>query len=292
MRRADKVLLTMGSAMLISSGAAVAGSPTTYGAWSVTGGVITPSVTCPSGFTCGAAITGNGFFQRQITATDGTKYFQTIITPTGATATSGAISALEFTDENFVKQGGGTGIADSQHLSAPSTTANPGVFTSTTAINAGWAQGVGENAIDLHQNVNDTTNGFTLDFTLTDASTDNTAPIVGINESVSLYSPTSVNSSPTDKQVFYLKQLKAAGAGTSVALPTGATPATTISWAANDIIQAMWLGQEVTAGTGGTQAFGVQGYTDVTTAVTASYSDQSAVGPWNWDTTFGTAPTF
>ena len=295
MQRANKLLLTMGSAMLISSGVAMAGSPTPYGAWSVNSGAITTNVACPSGFSCGAAITGDGFFQRQLTATDGTKYFQTIITPTGATAggTGPALSTLEFTDENFVKQGGGTGIADSQNVSAAGTIANPGDFTSTTAINAGWAKAsASENQIDLHQGLNDTTNQFTLDFTLQDASTNNSAPVVGINESVGLYTAGNPNSSPTDKQVFYLKQLKAPASGTSAALPAGATPATTISWATGDIIQAMWLGQEVTAGTGGAQDFGVQGYTNVTTPATASYSDQSSVGPWNWDATFGTAPSF
>lgn len=296
MRKANKLLLTMGSAMLISSGAAVAGPPAQYNAWSVSGGAITPSVSsngndatgCPTGFTCGAAITGDGFFQRQVTAGDGTKYFQTIVTPTGATASGSGLSGLEFTDENFVKQGGGTGIADSQHISAAGTPSNPGDFASTTNINAGWAKtSASENLIDLNQSVTDAVNGFTLDFTLTDASTNNTAPVVGINESVSL--------GGTDKQEFYLTQLKASGAGTSTpTLPTGATGTGSISWAANDIIQAMWLGQAVTAGTGGTQGFNVQGYTNVTTGSTTSYSEQGPIptGPFSWDSTFGTAPVF
>ncbi|MEJ2653547.1 MAG: hypothetical protein P8173_17705, partial [Gammaproteobacteria bacterium] len=285
-------LITMGSAMLIASGAAMAGPPTAYGAWSVSGGAIAPTSPCPTGFTCGAAITGDGFFQRQITDSVGTQYFQTIITPVGATATSGALSGLAFTDENFVQQAGGTGIADQQNVSAPSTTANPGVFTSTTAINSGWAQGAGENAIDLVQTVDDSaaTAPFTLAFTLTDASTNNTAPVVGINESVSLYSPGNPNSSPTDKQVFNLKQLKGPASPTSVSL-TGATDSTgagsivggvgTVNWVQGDLIQAMWMGQVVTSGTGGTQAFGVQTYTNVdgaTDAGSITLVDQSAIG--------------
>jgi hypothetical protein len=108
---------------------------------------------------------------------------------------------------------------------------------------------------------------------------------VGINETVSL--------GGTDKQEFYLKQLKASGTGTSTpTLPSGATGTGSVSWVANDIIQAMWLGQAVTAGTGGTQVFGVQGYTNVTTGSTTSYSDQSSTGPFSWDATFGTAPVF
>lgn len=309
MRRADKVaILTMGSALLITSGAAMAGPPTAYNGWAVSGGTITPSVSCPSTFTCGAAITGDGFFQRQITASDGTKYFQTIITPTGATATSGALGSLAFTDENFVQQGGGTGIADQQQVTAPSTTANPGVFTSTTAINSGWAQGAGENAIDLHQNVTDagtgslTTNpNFNLDFTLQDASTNNTAPVVGITEQVSLYTAGNPNSDPNDKQEFVLKQLKAPSAGSANLI--GATDSSgfgsisagtgTVSWDANNLIQSMWMGQVVTSGTGGTQAFGIQTYTNVdgtnSNAGSVSLVDQGSIGPYSATNT-GTTP--
>ncbi|MEJ2553094.1 MAG: hypothetical protein P8079_03525 [Gammaproteobacteria bacterium] len=325
MRKAHKVaLITMGSAMLITSGAAMAGPPTAYGDWTVSGGPISPNVTCPATFTCGAAITGDGFFQRQITDSTGTQYFQTIITPVGATATTAtALSNLAFTDENFVQQAGGTGIADQQNVYAPSTVSNPGDFTSTTAINSGWAQGAGENAIDLAQTVDDSAAQapFTLAFTLTDSSTNNSAPVVGINEQVSLYSPGNPNSDPNDKQTFYLKQLKATSASSEVldgatdatgagVLDTSVTPNTgTIAWGNGDLIQAMWMGQVVTSGTsGGAQAFGVQTYTNVDGGgVTANIGsvtlvDQSAIGSagagatgpgaW-WDSTvFGTAPTF
>lgn len=300
-------LITMGSAMLIASGAAMAGPPTAYGAWSVSGGTISTTSPCPTGFTCGAAITGNGFFQRQISDSAGVKYFQTIIAPTGATATSGALGSLAFTDENFVQQqGGGTGIADQQNVFAPSTTAQPGNFTSTTAINSGWAQGAGENAIDLHQNVTDpgpagtlaTNPNFNLDFLLSDASTNNTLPVVTINEQVSLYTPGNVNSNPNDKQDFYLKQQKATALG-SVSL-TGATDSSgtgsisggvgSLSYAANDLIQSMWMGQVVTSGTGATaQPFGVQSYSNVTNPGTISLVDQGSVGPYSFTDT-GTTP--
>lgn len=313
MRRADKVLLTMGSAMLISSAAALADPPTPYGQYSVNNGTITYSpttpsgtdATCPSGFTCGAAITGNGFFQRQITQ-GGVKYFQTITTATDATATSGQLATIDFTDENFVKQGGGTGIADQQQVHAPSTTLNPGDFLSTTAINGGWAKAsASQDAINVTQTISDTVNGFDLTFNLADASTNNTAPIVTIDEAVSLYTSTNPNSDPADKQHFYLYQLKGPASPSSVSLPSGAIPTTSLSWAQDEIIQAMWLGQAVTAGTGGVQAFGVQSYSNVTAGTQISYSEQGAIGSngppstastgpgtW-WDTSvFNTAPTF
>ena len=141
MRRANIVSLTMGSAMLISAAAAMAGPPTgiTYGGFSATSGTI--SAACPGTYTCGAAITGNGFFQRALTNSGGTTFYQTIVLPTGAAVTGGVTSGLAFADENFVQQGGGTGIADQSTLFQLGTTSNPGDFTASTQINSGWAQG-------------------------------------------------------------------------------------------------------------------------------------------------------
>jgi hypothetical protein len=319
MRTANKLLLTMGSAMLISSGVVMADPPTSYGQYTVLNGGITPNP-CPSGFTCGAPTTGKGFFQRQLTDSSGNKYFQTIITPTSTTpgttygTTANPLSSLDFTDENFVKQGGGTGIADSQHVYSAATTANPGDFSSTTAINSGWAKAsAAQNAIDLHQNINDVTSGFGVDFTLQDASTDNSAPVVTLREDVSLYTAGNPNSGEDDKQVFVLKQLKAGSDG-STTQPVGAIPVTSISWTTGQLIQAMWLAQVVTSGTtASTQAFGVQSYTNVDKLnanqpdPTMSYADLNgigsagapppagtATGPGTWwdAAVFGTAPVF
>lgn len=310
MRRTNTVLLTLGSAMLISSSVALAAPPISYGQYTATGGTITTgevlggtftAAACPAGFTCGAAITGDGFLQRQVTDTGtGNVYFQTIILDKGSTVASNGttgfadLSTSPFADESFVLQGGGTGIADSSHVFATPTAPDTSTFTGDTALNVGWAKGTTENLIDVHQVIDDP-NKATMDFSLTDASTDNSQPIVTIDETV--YMADAAGNNPNnDRQHLYLKQLKASGAGTTVALPTGATPATTLSYAANDIVQVMWLGQQVTGGTtGGQQLFGTQAYTinPTTTATSISYSDQTATGPWNWDTTFfGAAPTF
>jgi hypothetical protein len=279
MRRANKVLLTMGSAMLISSGAAMAGPPAPmgYNQYTASGGSIT--ATCPTGATCGTAITGNGFYQRSVSIGSNT-YFQTIVLPTGATVSSaGDIAGLSFADENFVQQGGGTGIADNQHLFASGTSSNPGDFTADTAINSGWAN-TGGDVIALSQTVVDSSAGFNLGFSLTGDGTNTTS--LSVTQDVSLGS--------SDLQKFDLRQVTAAAGGdtSGFALPDGGT----ISWTAGQVIQAVWMGQAVTAGPS-QQLSGFQGYTNVSTDVAATYTDQVTTGPWNYDTTdFGSAPSF
>lgn len=294
MRRSNTVLLTMGSAMLISSGIALAAPPISYGNFSASAGAITAGA-CPSGFSCAAAITGDGFLQRQVTDTGtGTVYFQTIIVDKGSTIADGTdLSAATFADESFVQQGGGTGIADSSHVLAGPVAPDTSTFTGDTQINVGWAKGPTEDLINVNQTINDP-NKAVMIFNLTDNSTDNTNPVVTLDQTVWMADGAG-NNPNNDRQHMYLKQLQAASSGTTAALPTGATPATTLSYNAGDIIQAMWLGQQVTGGTtGGAQNFGTQSYTvnPTTTADSISYSDQTVVGPFNWDTTFGTAPTF
>lgn len=281
MRRANKVLLTMGSAMLISSGAALAGPPggIAYNGFTASGGTI--SAACPAAATsCGTAITGDGFFQRSLVI-GGVTYYQTIVLPTGADVASAAdISDLAFADENFVQQGGGTGIADSQHLFAAGTVSNPGDFTADTFINSGWAQGAGD-VISLSQVVDDGANGFNVGFALTGDGTNTTS--LTVTQEVSL--------GGSDRQSFDLRQVTATDAGdtSGFPLPNGDT----ISWVSGDIIQAVWMGQAVTASD--QQLSGFQGYTNITTGVAVSYTDQTATGPFAgaWDDTdFGTAPAF
>jgi len=282
MRRANKVLLTMGSAMLISAGAAVAGPPAAYNGYSSASGTIT--ATCPTGSfdSCGTAITGDGFFQRSVVI-GGQTYFQTIVLPNGANVSNSAdIANLAFADENFVKQGGGEGIADSQHLFAAGVSTNPGDFTADTLINSGWAQGTADSVIALTQSVVDTAVGFNLGFGLTGDGVNTTS--VDVTQSVALDKTLAL----PDKQEFALHRLTATAAGTSVALPNSAS----VTWASGDVIQAVWMGQSVTAVA--TQVSGYQAYAVVAGSTTASvsYSDQTSTGPWSYDTTFGTAPTF
>lgn len=284
MRRANKVILTMGSAMLISAGAAMAGPPAPYNDYTANNGTI--SATCPTGSfdSCGTAITGTGFFQRSVVIA-GKTYFQTIVLPNDANVTgAGDIANLAFADENFVQQGGGTGIADNQHLFASGTATNPGDFTADTSINSGWAK-TGTNVINLTQSISDSAAAFDLGFTLASDGVSDQANSVAVTQSVKL----NTASTSTDKQVFDLRRLLKTDTGTTVALPGSAG---TIAWASNDVIQAVWMGQQVTAT--GTQDSGFQSYSNVTSGTQVSYTDQTATGPWSYDTSAfgGSAPTF
>jgi len=285
MLRRHKILLTMGSAMVITSSAAMAGPPggIAYNGFTATNGTI--SAPCPSAASsCGAAITGNGFFQRSLVIS-GVTYYQTIVLPTGANVASPAdLTNIGFSDENFVQQGGGTGIADNQHLFAATTSSNPGNFTANTAINSGWAQGTGS-VINLNQTVNDPATSFNVGFSLTGDGTNTTS--LNVTESVNL--------GGTDHQNFDLRQITATSAGNTSAflLPNGSS----IAWVSGDVIQAVWMGQQVTAS--GAQLSGFIGYTNVTSNVAVSYTDQTATGPTTgafngtYDTTvFGAVPTF
>ena len=327
MRIPNTVLLTMGSAMLISSGVAMAAAPTSFGQYTATTGIISPTGTggCPSGFTCGAAITGDGFLQRQITDGSNT-YFQTIIldkqsnvsTDTGTGLAD--LSAATFADESFVQQGGGTGIADSNHVFSPSdlSAADKSNFTSNAKILVGTQfKGTSDNLIDVAQAINDPSTLTNVSFNLTDSSTDNSQPIVTIDSTVYLVRDTTTTPQPTDpRQRFYLKQLQASTASSlpdlATATPAGTLAGTQVSYAANDIIQLMWLGQTVQTDNTNTsivQPFGFESFavnpngtttTALTTPATQTYSTQQAVGtgttsgsPFLWDTVFGTTqPVF
>lgn len=93
------LLTSMMIAQLMS--AALAAPPNPYDQWQAThlgcsdGAVLEES--CPAGFTCGAAIFGDGFVQRTVTEDSGTQYFQTIITD------SSGSPAL---DESYIRPGG------------------------------------------------------------------------------------------------------------------------------------------------------------------------------------------
>lgn len=260
--------LTMGSAMLIMCGAAMAGPPVPYGAYTVDGaGNITAP--CPAGSTCSAPVAGANFLQRTL-AVGGVTYFQTIILDPGN----------GFKDENFVQQGGNTGIADQQGID----TITSGVaFKSASNLNIGWAKGATDNLVTITQSLDNRINpGDTKQFVLNFSVINNdplstTADKVNIDQTVAL-NPTVASSIDTEKQLFQLQQLKAPS---TIAKPPGATPALpngqTIGWTAGDVIQAVWLGQAVNVGTD-LQKFGFQGMNDLTAGHldSASYSDLTA----------------
>lgn len=301
MRKPNNVLLTMGSAMLIFSGAAMAGPPMAYGQFNANAsGVITSTGTggCPAAATsCGAAVTGNGFFQRSVVI-GGVTYFQTIILPENTAVSGSALSTVPFADENFVRQGVAPtcstdpttcgGIADSQHLYELGSLSNPGDVSAATTINAGWARGTGD-VVSLNQSVIDAAAGFNVGFTMTGDGTNSTS--LSVTQDISLNTD---GTHPNDKQKFDLRQLTASSAGTlSPLLPTGSTNGGTISWQAQQIINAVWMGQAVTTSGTDQQFSRYQGYSNVTTGADTAYTDQTAAAPINYDTAiFGAAPTF
>src|SRR3569833_2345728 len=154
----------------ILSGAAWADPPVTdgFGKWSVNGSGnivynytnhVVGDTTCPLGFTCGTAVTGAGFSQRQITDASGNKYFQTVVTP--ETAVSVSSSAVSFADESFVKVGV-TGISSHQHASDIAVyVMDTTDFYTSTAVNTGWASGGTYKDLEVAQSVAVTNNNGT-----------------------------------------------------------------------------------------------------------------------------------
>jgi hypothetical protein len=168
-----KLLTSVGSAVMIMAGTAMAGAPTgynsgasgntsagVYDAWSatlVTGATsivinVGAGATCPAGWTCGAPVTGDGFYQREI-SNGAAKYFQTIITDAGV---SGAPSTLGYADETFVRIGV-TGLAGKQRMTVSSVdgaTFEKTTFATSTLIDSGWADAVAnQDHIDISQGV-------------------------------------------------------------------------------------------------------------------------------------------
>jgi hypothetical protein len=345
----NTVLLTMGSAMLISSSVAMAAAPTHFGQFTATNTTGTSDITapCPTGNAadCTGAITGDGFLQRQVTI-GGKAYFQTIILEKGATvspiggtgpdAAYADLSTVKFADESFVTANNtgctgpscGTGIADTSNVYADNSgsgSSDTSVFNTTATILVGDFKDPTDNQIAVDQTIKDpTTTKTNIAFNLTDASTDNSSPVITISSTVYLnQDPSAVPADTDPHQTFYLQQLKVDSASAGGVLPDLATLGSTtttgtqVSYAANDIIQVLWVGQTVASDTTTTppsiQAFGVEsfsvnpnGYTAPATATaTQSYSNQNAVGlentsttpstfnPFAWDTIFGTTqPVF
>ncbi len=304
MRKANQLLI-LGSAATLASGAALAGPPVPFDQWSVTNGTVTVDygggATCPTGFTCGAALTGDGFFQRQLTDNaTGAKYFQTIVTDLGAT---GSPASLSFADESYVMQGGTTGIANQQRMD--STTPGQGTLTATSVLNMGWAHAAGSPDVDIMQTVSDAATGLTSSMTFKqnrDTNGNATGTALDLDQSIVL---DAVNN---DKQGFVLRKRDGDLNGTSrdaavdpPLLPAGATPSDNMSWAATDNIQVVWIGQAVTTTAGSQDKFGYQGYTNFSVTPnatisyfdTASFGDTPGKGGWNWQTTpFGPQPVF
>lgn len=308
MRRANNIALTMGSAAFIVAGAVSAAPPVAYDQWqaakltngtteiqNASGTSLANPSTCPSGFTCGAGISGDGFMQRTLTDTaTGVQYFQTIITDKGV---NGQPATLSFADESFVRSGGSAnanGIASKQRVTDLGVTQPGTELVTSNELNLGWASSANTPAIVLSQTVSQSALGFSTGFTLTDipgaaggqtgSGTNGELRTIGLNQSILLDTTTP---GATDKQVFALRQTDAAAAG-SLTIGSQSRP-----FAAGEAIKAIWVGQNMPS-TGG-QVFGFEGYSNVNQGdvPVSFFTLASPVEPRFWNTNlFGAAPSF
>lgn len=290
MRNVFKIVSSVGSAALLLSGAAMAAAPAGYSAdnWTVNAtGVV--SATCPVA-SCTVLADGTGFKQIQFTSA-GKTYIQTILAE-GWTSGGGATQApsgLKFTDENLV-QIGVSGSPAVQGLVSKTRIvdgAAPALgvtgFGTTTDIATGWGTvstgNQAEVGIDLdisERPVGATTaaNDFLSTFGFTGATTTggaNVAISLGMDQTVML-------GNISDKQRF-ATTIKTAGA---LAAPAGGfkfagntTDPSTITWAATDRLQAIWVAQSVTgAGNGvSTAPFATSVLGNVTTGTAVRVTD-------------------
>lgn len=302
MSKAFKTASSLGAAALVLSGAAMAAAPMADGfdKWDVTGGTITPTTAggvgdnCPATWTCSAAVTGDGFYQRQISDGSGNDYFQTIITDKGV---SGSPGALTFSDESYVKTGNVGGLADkSQILESTTTGGVTEDFIASTELATGWANGTGDPADDVTRiyqrisavNGTTTTGGedfysdFWLDQVGNQGSTGRHMRIAGSVDIVEQDGATAAS-----VQDFVLVDLTGTGfvaAGGTADLGADGS----ITWVAGDNIKAIWVGQDMSNVAGVAQEFGFTSYEDLTGTTglinTFALTGSSSAAPVGWDT--------
>lgn len=284
MSKAVKTVTSVGAtALLLSASAAVAAPPTAFDQWSVTGGAITSTAGtagCPSGFTCSSAVTGDGFFQRQITDTSTSdSYFQTVITDSGVT---GAPGALTFSDESFVKTGNTTGIADKSQIESTSTTGTiVETFDTSSELNTGWAAPAGGDEVKIFQGIlaDDTSaadaNDFRTNFWLSQLGTEGAG-----GKLMRLSSAVDIDKANSASQDFVLVERSVAY---TVADSVTMTDASTLSWANDEDIKAIWVGQNMSGVSGVSQDFGYTAYENITTP--------GSVSEFSIDSGASTAPT-
>lgn len=264
--------------------------------WSVNNGTISAG-SCAAGLTCAAPLTGDGFLTRLVTDTaDGKQYYQTIVTMPGATATQAELDKLEFSDENLVSFNNNNGILDKQRIFQDQTVAIPGqadtfhvLFTNGSVIGTGWAT----DFVDLTQTIEVPKliagaaaggDGFQTDFIYKSVGyndiTQGKSPY-GVAMKITNYVPIFTKGGADDRQDFVLVEKRGdfmtpAGSATlpnqRKLLPTdpdtltltwkGDTAAGANTGVVGDRVQALWIGQNLSATAG--QQFGFGAYTNFT----------------------------
>ncbi len=323
MSKSFKVAALAGAMSMALSGVASAAAPGgvpnfQYDGWTVTNGEINENAggMCASAnYSCSVVASGAGFKQINVTdvadASSGTSYIMTIVTDQGAT---GGAADLGFADVSFVRMkltlGGVAGNGESGITARQSIKDGAGtgkVFDSITDINTGWAATSDKANIVVSQQLTD--DGGTAADTGDDFSSgfiyrSNNDPITGLSTGfemsidqvaglASAIDPASV----ADVQVFALRQKK--GSFQNATNTTGinlAGDTTPVTWAAEDDIKAMWIGQEINlggiAGLGAGSlgsSFGYVSFENVTDENRDSafgFSAANSQSAWEWDNAF------
>ena len=297
MSKAFKAAGSLGAVALVLSGAAMAAAPFAGGnngfdQWTVTSGTVsitdldaatTGVQNCPAGWTCSPAVTGDGFYQRQVDDGAGNSYFQTIITDKGVTGSPGGLS---FSDESFVKTGNTGGLADKSSISDVSTVGTlTETFTTSTELNTGWAAPVGGDEVKIYQGIIATDTAaedFRTDFWLAQLGAS------GVNgKLMRITSNVEIEVSSGAVQDFVLVDRN----GTDyVAAASTSAGGDSVDWANGDNVKAIWIGQDMSAVLGVNQQFGYSSYENVDGTSTTGFqfadefslTSSAAIG---WDTT-------
>ncbi|MFC1748338.1 hypothetical protein ACFL2V_05980, partial [Pseudomonadota bacterium] len=250
MSKGYKAASSIGAAALVLSGAAIAVvDQTAMDDWSVTNGTISANCAFDGGTGCGGELVDKGFYQRMI-QDGGVTYFQTIITEDNATASSGNLDSLLFSDESFVRTGNVSGILDKQRISESvlnnGSTSTYTDFRASTQLGAGWAG----DSLTLTQYLYDEQDDFQTDFIFKQEGPSGTPNAKGMK--ITAYVPIENG----DDQDFVLVDLQGdyvTAAVSDVNLVGDNNPGT-MSWtndtsdgdntgSVGDRIQAIWVGQ-------------------------------------------------
>jgi len=302
MSKAFKAASSVAAVGLVLSGAAMAASPIgSFDAWAVSGGTITPTTTggnganCPAGFTCATAVTGEGFYQRQITEdATGNDFFQTIITDK---TVSGTPSNLPFSDESYVRTGNVGGLADKQQMRETLTTGTlVETFEGSTELGTGWANDGTNDVTQIYQGIiaDDTASGaedFDAKFWLRQLGQEGAAgKLMRISSQVDIQEATTT--AGAGLQEFVLVELSGGENQNPGTADLGADGS--ISWVGEERIKAIWVGQDMAGIEGVGQEFGFTAYENLTTPAlvnTFSLSGGSAAAPIDWDANVWGSPS-
>jgi len=304
MSKAFKAASSVGAVMVVLAGAVYAQAPA-MDDWRVDAGVIDTNgaSSCYAGYTCGNAITGDGFFQRQVTHdATGKDYFQTIITDKNATGTAGN-QGITFSDESFVAMGNSNGIKDKSYIwDSKDSTVNGTTLTekffATTELNTGWAAPTGGDQTKIWQAVIADNKDLNADDFRTDFWFDQRASGATVNSRIMRISEyTDLEKSTGSSQDFVLVDKLGndfVNAGSVKNFVTSAGTTDFVTWAQGDNIKAVWVGQDLHAMKDVYQEFGFTSYENLKSGSAKliesfSLSPGSSTAPQLWDTSLVTS---